>query len=106
MKNDREFQQALEFLGLARRTELDQFPDFLVIAPPKTGTTWLSRQLSRHPRIFTPPAKEIEYFNFYWKTRSLAWYLSCFREGSGRLKGEATPGYATLPRSTIRLIHD
>src|SRR5258708_1079968 len=71
---------ALEFLRLIRPAKLDQFPDFLVIAPPKTGTTWLANQLRAHEGIFVPPAKEIKYFNYFWKSRNLAWYLSIFRE--------------------------
>ncbi len=97
---------ASEFLRLAGPVELEHFPDFLVIAPPKTGTTWLARQLGRHPGIFVPLMKETKYFNYYWRFKNLAWYLSLFQEGAGRLKGEATPNYALLPRSTIRLIHD
>jgi hypothetical protein len=34
-------------------------PGFLVISPPKTGTTWLSQNLNSHPEIYIPPIKEI-----------------------------------------------
>jgi hypothetical protein len=39
------------------------FPDFLCIGARKAGTTWLHTNLSRHPEIWTPPLKEIHYFD-------------------------------------------
>lgn len=97
-------QHALEVLHFVRPSKPDEFPDFLVIAPPKTGTTWLARQLGRHPGIFIPAEKELKYFSFFRKSRDLEWYLSHFRAATGKLKGEATPNYALLPVSTIRKI--
>lgn len=39
------------------------FPDFLVIGAQKAGTSWLYRSLSDHPEIWTPPLKELHYFD-------------------------------------------
>jgi hypothetical protein len=39
------------------------FPDFVVIGAQKAGTTWLYRNLSVHPDIWTPPLKELHYFD-------------------------------------------
>jgi hypothetical protein len=39
------------------------FPDFLVIGAQKAGTSWLHENLSRHPEIWTPPLKELHYFD-------------------------------------------
>lgn len=38
-------------------------PDFLCIGAPKTGTTWLYRQLKRHPAVWMPVVKELHYFD-------------------------------------------
>lgn len=38
-------------------------PDFLIIGAPKTGTTWLWRNLRAHPEVWTPPVKELHYFD-------------------------------------------
>ncbi len=100
-----ELRQALQFLGLVDSQDLDHFPDFLLIAPPKTGTTWLARQLRRHAGVYIPEIKEVKYFNLIRRYRDLNWYLSVFRPGAGKLKGDLTANYALLPRSTIRLIH-
>jgi hypothetical protein len=39
------------------------FPDFLIIGAQKAGTTWLDRNLRRHPQIWLPPEKEIHFFD-------------------------------------------
>jgi hypothetical protein len=40
-----------------------RFPDFLCIGVHKAGTTWLHQNLRRHPHIWLPPIKELQYFN-------------------------------------------
>lgn len=79
-------------------------PDFLVIAPGKTGSTWLAGNLNCHPEIFMPEIKEIHYFNQFLDLKSWDWYAELFRPGVGVCKGEATPGYCDLSLETMRLI--
>lgn len=79
-------------------------PDFLIISPPKTGSTWLASNLRHHPQLFIPDIKEIKYFSSLMEWFDLDWYLEHFRPGAGRLKGEASPSYAILPLERIRLI--
>ena len=38
-------------------------PDFLCIGAQKSGTTWLCRNIEKHPEIWIPPFKEIHYFD-------------------------------------------
>jgi hypothetical protein len=40
------------------------FPDFLCIGAQKAGTTWLHRNLSRHPDVWLPSVKEVHYFDY------------------------------------------
>jgi hypothetical protein len=40
-----------------------RYPDFLCIGAQKAGTTWLDRNLRRHPGLWLPPMKELQYFN-------------------------------------------
>lgn len=35
---------------------------FIAIGPPKTGTTWLHKNLKKHPQVSMPRDKEIRYF--------------------------------------------
>lgn len=39
------------------------FPDFLGIGAQRSGTTWLYKNLNNHPQIWTPPIKEIHFFD-------------------------------------------
>jgi Sulfotransferase family len=45
--------------GIVRR----RFPDFLGIGAQKAATTWLFAHLRRHPTMWLPPIKELQYFN-------------------------------------------
>lgn len=80
------------------------FPDFLVISPPKTGSTWLADNLRCHPQIFIPAIKELKYFSALHWWADLDWYLEHFTSAGTRLKGEASPSYALLPVGQIRRI--
>ncbi|WP_309397071.1 sulfotransferase domain-containing protein [Cerasicoccus maritimus] len=62
------------------------FPDFLIVGPQRTGTTWLAENLAVHPEILFSTPKEMFYFNRLtqpdhpqFETRSLEWYLDYFR---------------------------
>jgi hypothetical protein len=80
-------------------------PDFLVVAPPRTGTTWLAANLARHPEIFaTENPKELKYFSDHWRSEDLNWYLNHFQPGVGKVKGEASPSYSILPGRMIEVI--
>ncbi|MCB1231103.1 MAG: sulfotransferase [Verrucomicrobiae bacterium] len=64
-------QQARERLGELRflrvrdpaKVRLDRFPDFLILGPQRTGTTWLYHNLKKHPQIALPRTKETYYFS-------------------------------------------
>jgi hypothetical protein len=47
----------------------DACPDFLCVGAQKGGTSWLYRQLERHPDFWMPPIKELHYLNRLNKTR-------------------------------------
>ena len=85
--------------GRLRRIRVDRkdldpqlFPDFLVLGPQRTGTTWLAQTLNLHPNIFIPREKELYYFDrLHLEGRSLphlrpgasaklSWYLNFFEE--------------------------
>ncbi len=40
-----------------------RFPDFVCVGAQKAGTTWLHFILARHPDIWEPQVKELQYFN-------------------------------------------
>jgi hypothetical protein len=40
-----------------------RFPDFLGIGVQKAATTWLDQMLRRHPALWLPPIKELQFFS-------------------------------------------
>lgn len=46
----------------ADRVRWECFPDFLILGPQRTGTTWLYHNLKKHPQVFLPRQKETYYF--------------------------------------------
>jgi hypothetical protein len=103
--SDRQFLTwCLRQANVALRDFAAHRPDFLVISPPKTASTWLADNLRCHPQLFVPATKELKYFSYHADWLDLNWYLDQFRAAGGRVKGEASPSYAILPVETIRQI--
>lgn len=80
-------------------------PDFLGIGAMKSGTTWLYENLRRHPDAYLPDRKELYYFSHAFYDGRLRRYFRLFEPGRDKIKGEITPGYATLSENRIRFIH-
>jgi hypothetical protein len=38
-------------------------PDFLILGAQRSGTTWLHKNLSAHPKLWMTPIKELHYFD-------------------------------------------
>jgi len=115
------------FVRVTGREDLARFPDFLIIGPQRTGTTWLHAHLRVHPQIFLSQPKEL----FFWsslETRdpkrfesdALGYYLRYFRDPpwlwaakTARclrrfgeryrplVRGEATASYAAIAPAVI-----
>lgn len=51
-------------------------PDFLCIGAQKAGTTWLDYMFNSHTKIWTPPVKELQYFNELFMADSFKWTKS------------------------------
>ena len=107
--------------------DMRRFPDFMIIGPQRTGTTWLFRNLEQHPKVRLPLKKETYYFSTLGNPEhhrhqfaTLQDYLKIFYETPKRLikrnydslrraftryrpdvTGEATATYATLKEGII-----
>jgi len=106
-------------------------PDFLIVGPTRTGTTWLYFNLIAHPEIFLSKPKELHYFCSHNQLRPIklahsdhiSTYLSYFKDSPinlikknikialqyGRLynpkvRGEASACYSVLTKNTISRI--
>jgi len=109
---------------------LECFPDFLIIGPQRTGTTWLHANLRHHPEIFLAEPKELFFFSRLktpndarFTSNDLTWYLRFFHDAPWRaalktgmclwryrqryrprIRGEATASYAALDRDVVEEI--
>jgi hypothetical protein len=72
-------------------------PSFFIVGAPKCGTTALCKYLHRHPDIFIPSLKELNFFDVDIKSNkkagNLEEYLQFFAEGEGKICGEGSPTY-------------
>ena len=66
-------------------------PNFLIVGPPKSGTTSLQFYLNRHPEIFV--TGEAHFFNLNYE-KGIDWYEKYFEEVKNeKAIGEKTPAY-------------
>lgn len=77
--------------------------DIVVCGAQKSGTTYLADLLGAQPGFYTPPTKEIHFFNGFWD-RGPAWYRAHFeRCDSGDLQVDASPSYMIFPEVAVRI---
>jgi hypothetical protein len=79
-------------------------PDFMIIGAPRSGTTFLFSLLNSLPDVYIPVEKELKFFSANLVMCDLESYLGHFKRGAGKLCGEGSPSYASLPTSRIELI--
>lgn len=84
------------------KTGCRELPSFLIIGPPRTGTTWLHEVLSAHACL-PEPTKETRFFDRHFE-RGLPWYLKHFPEACDtRPAGEVAPTYFASPAARERI---
>jgi hypothetical protein len=94
--------QTKELLGLYSK------PAFLIIGPPKTGTSSLAAYLRSHPSIVGAVRKELRFFNVdkhyaMGYARYHAQFPSKRELPPGAITFEATPGYLNVPTVAPRI---
>lgn len=73
-----------------------RLPDFLIVGAQKCGTTWLHHQLSTHPKIFLPDAKDHEFFSYTQQPNDEqihTWSERYITANSHQIIGDATASY-------------
>lgn len=122
-----EIRSKLRYVKTTGFEDMRLFPDFLIVGPQRTGTTWLHAHLRFHPQILLSEPKEIFFFNRLkdpshpqFQSADLNWYLQHFREPLSRrlaktavaawrcrglyrpaVRGEATASYAAMDPDLI-----
>ncbi len=93
------------------------FPNFIGIGAMRSGTSWFSKNLDKHPQIAMSKRKELHFFDreidssknpFLPKQVEAKIRYSKYFVKAGilnKVKGEFTPAYAILSREKISLIH-
>jgi hypothetical protein len=81
-------------------------PNFLGIGVQRGGTTWVHECLRRHPQVFLPAEKELQFFNFGYD-KGLDSYRQCFAGWRGQPAiGEITPNYYHSAKALERIRQD
>jgi Arc/MetJ family transcription regulator len=119
--------RALRYVKVSGAPDLRLFPDFLIVGPQRTGTTWLHAHLRYHPEVMLSEPKELFFFSSLknpasprYRSNELSTYLRFFHEPVWRVmlrnaislwryrrryrpkvRGEATASYAALDRDVI-----
>lgn len=79
---------------LAQPVAVDKasLPSFLVVGPPRTGSSWLHEVLRPHT-LLPSPSKETRFFDTHFH-RGLKWYLAHYEQAAtDRRMGEVAPTY-------------
>lgn len=79
-------------------------PQFIVLGPRKTGSSWLHACLSEHPQICVPGrVKEIYFFDDHFD-RGVGWYEAYFADcDPGLVVGEVSATYYSHPLAPERI---
>jgi hypothetical protein len=81
-------------------------PDFIIIGAQKCGTSSMFRLLKKHPDIYLPKKKELDFFDEFY-AKGMAFYLSYFNHdkmpNSPFYTGEASPFYFFHPLAASRI---
>src|ERR1700759_3980060 len=62
-----------------------RYPDFLCIGAQKAGTSWLDRNLRRHPKLWLPPMKELQFFSHLYLPAARKWTTRQRQEKGAKL---------------------
>jgi sulfotransferase family protein len=77
-------------------------PSFLIVGPPRTGTSWLHEVL-KHRVVLPRSTKETRFFDVHFH-RGLRWYETHFpRSATARRVGEVAPTYFASPEARQRI---
>jgi hypothetical protein len=92
---------------VANEPETGALPDFVVIGPGRSGTTFFYRLLSEHPHVQPAFKKELHFFDLLFD-EGAQWHQRWFpapvwKDGRWTITGEATPAYIFHPNVPERM---
>mgnify|MGYP003952341289 CR=1 FL=1 len=78
-----------------------RLPDFIGIGAMRSGTSWLTKQLKRHPEIWTSSPKELHFFDRHFTNLHEDYARHFSGAPESMITGEITPAYAILDAERI-----
>jgi hypothetical protein len=79
-----------------------ELPRFLIVGPPRTGTSWLHAVLREHANL-PSPTKETRFFDLHFE-KGINWYLCHYPKAiEGHPRGEIAPTYFGSSRARERI---
>lgn len=76
---------------------------FVVAGMPRGGTTFLYHNLQKHPEIYLPFRKEVNYFGTNFN-RGIEWYEELYKDKKPhQIKGDISPPYFLHDEAAIRM---
>jgi Sulfotransferase domain len=88
--------------GRIRANRLQRLPSFLIIGPPRTGSSWLHQVLNKRA-LLPSPSKETRFFDTNFE-RGFEWYANHFHNKSAaRCMGEVGPTYFASAEARQRI---
>jgi len=89
---------------MAINSNTSKVPLFVVAGMPRSGTTFLYHNLSKHPQIFLPFRKEVNYFNDLRNHMGLEWFLDLYKNRTpDQICGDISPTYFLDDKSIERI---
>lgn len=79
-------------------------PDFLGIGAQKAGTTWLSQMLGQHPGLWTPPFKEVQFFNHRFVEEHRKWLPWHFKRARQNIKKRYEARGEDVPAPVVKYL--
>lgn len=79
-------------------------PTIIGIGAQKAGTTWLSQMLAQHPRVWTPPFKEVQFFSHRFVPEHRQWLPWHFRRSRQNIEARWAARGEVMPEGLIRYL--
>lgn len=81
-------------------------PTIIGIGAQKAGTTWMSQMLAQHPKIWTPPFKEVQFFSHRYVEEHRQWLPWHFRRSRENIKKRWDARDLPVPRGLTAYMDD
>ncbi|AUH33827.1 sulfotransferase family protein [Paracoccus tegillarcae] len=81
-------------------------PTILGIGAQKAGTTWLSQMLSQHPKVWTPPFKEVQLFSHRFVEEHRQWLPWHFRRARQNIEKRWAARGEPMPQGLTDYLDD